>query len=355
MSDTSRRAHPSRRRWLRGAAGAGVVAATVAAETITRPASAMAGTDGDVVLGAFNSETTPTVITNTTSGGTAFQANATNGIGLSSVATGNGTGVVGDTDSGWGVQGSSKTGVGVQGSSPSGVGVEGSSPSGVGVQGSSPSGVGVEAYSSSGWGVSAFCSTNTALQAQSGSGNGVVGVSTSGAGVYGQSGNTNGFAVTRDAVRGFTDSATASGVRGENAGHGHGVSGLTTSNGSGGAAAVDGVNQGTGPGVRGIGGIGVLAEATGSGTALQVAGRAVFSRAGEATIKFPAQSATVSVPGGLAGNPLVLALLQTATPGVFVVSAVPNTSTGKITISLNKAPGTSQHPATAKVAWFVVN
>jgi hypothetical protein len=51
----------------------------------------------------------------------------------------------------------------------------------------------------------------------------------------------------------------------------------------------------------------------------------------------------------------VLALLQTATPGVFVTSAVPHASTGRVTINLNQAPGTRSHHATAMVAWFVVN
>jgi len=61
------------------------------------------------------------------------------------------------------------------------------------------------------------------------------------------------------------------------------------------------------------------------------------------------------VPEGLSGHSLVLDLLQTATPGVFVTSAVPRASASTVTIHLNKAPGTRTHPATAKVAWFVMN
>jgi len=148
--------------------------------------------------------------------------------------------------------------------------------------------------------------------------------------------------------------AAAVGVRAEYAGRGHGVSGISTSIGSD-AAAVDGTNSGSGPGVRGEGGIGVLAQAAGSGTALQVAGPAVFSRSGEVTIMFPAAAATIAVAGGLSAHALVLALLQSATPGVFVVSAVPNPATGTVTISLNKTPGTPVNPQTAMVAWFVVN
>jgi hypothetical protein len=109
-------------------------------------------------------------------------------------------------------------------------------------------------------------------------------------------------------VRGFTDAPEAADLRGENAGGGHGVSGVTRSAGSGGAAAVDGTNNGSGPGVRGKGGIGVLAQSTGSGIALQVAGPLLFSRSGAVTIKFPATTATVAVPGGLSEHALVLAL-----------------------------------------------
>jgi len=47
----------------------------------------------------------------------------------------------------------------------------------------------------------------------------------------------------------------------------------------------------------------------------------------------------------------VLAVLQNPVAGVWVVSAVPNTSTGKATITLNKTPASGS----AKVAWFVVN
>src|SRR5262245_47927666 len=66
----------SRRRVLRGAKVAGLVSAAVAAETIARPTPALAGNDGDVVLGAGNIETFATSISNTTSGGTALTLGA---------------------------------------------------------------------------------------------------------------------------------------------------------------------------------------------------------------------------------------------------------------------------------------
>jgi hypothetical protein len=71
-----------------------------------------------------------------------------------------------------------------------------------------------------------------------------------------------------------------------------------------------------------------------------------------------ASNRTARLCAGAAGyrtHSLVLSLLQTATPGVLVASAVPHASTGNVTISLNKAPGSRAHPAAAKVAWFVIN
>jgi hypothetical protein len=62
----------------------------------------------------------------------------------------------------------------------------------------------------------------------------------------------------------------------------------------------------------------------------------------------------VAVPGGLSASALVLATVQDTT-GVYVKSAVPNTGAGTAQIILNKAPGSSTNPKTAKVAWFVVN
>jgi len=433
------------RRWmLRSAGGAALAAVAVAAETIAKPAPASAADGGNVILGTDNTETGSTIIDNGAAGQIAFEATVKG-------------------DDGWGVEGVSMAGFGVAGLG--GLPASTQFNTITGVTGSSTSGIGVQGCSDSNWGVYAVSGSNTGLQAGSTSGDAVVATSVSGSGVYAQSGATDGFAVTRDAVRGFTDSATAAGVRGENAAGGPGVSGVTTSTGAAGYPAIDGTNDGTGPGVHGTsfggtgvvgfstsgngvngtstsavgvfgashshwgvqaasdtdtalqaqskGGIGVvgvgtasgvygqsgatngfaltrdgvrgftdsataagvrgenagggpglsgagktgvLAQAKGAGaTALQVAGPAVFSRSGEVTIEFPAASTTVPVPGGLTAHALVLAQLQTPTPGVFVVSSVPNPATGKVTISLNKAPGTRVHPLTAKVAWFVIN
>jgi hypothetical protein len=84
----------SRRALLTGAAGS----AAALAATALAPAAALAGSDGDVVLGANNASSSATRITNSTSGDTAFAASAVEGFG-----------VVGDGDIG--VVGSGRLGV----------------------------------------------------------------------------------------------------------------------------------------------------------------------------------------------------------------------------------------------------
>jgi hypothetical protein len=199
-----------------------------------------------------------------------------------------------------------------------------------------------------------------------GSNPGVFGSSFSGEGVYGQSGNVVGTA-SSSGVHGVTNIASSAAVWGENLGavaHGAGLggNGVYGSTDSTGASGVYGHNAGTGYGVagraeNGTGMLGDSANGTGvvansaSGTALSVSGKAKFNRSGVVSIAHPALSATVTVPGGLSSTSVVLAVMQNAVAGVWVVSAVPNTSTGKATISLNKTPASGS----AKVAWFVVN
>ena len=56
-----RQAFPSRRRALRGAGWAGLVVAAAAAETVVGPGTAQAANGGNVVLGAENTATLPTI------------------------------------------------------------------------------------------------------------------------------------------------------------------------------------------------------------------------------------------------------------------------------------------------------
>ena len=167
------------------------------------------------------------------------------------------------------------------------------------------------------------------------------------AGVRGDGGNGSGTGVL-----GFGGAVAGAGVWGAGSAGGFGVTGRTQSSGGQGAAAVYGLNSGSGPGVSGAGGIGVQASGD---IALEVLGPAHFLRSGKVTIRHPATSATVTVPGGLTAGSLALALLQTGLNGVFVTAAVPDTAHGLIRVELNKAPGTRARPRSAAVAWFIVN
>ena len=169
----------------------------------------------------------------------------------------------------------------------------------------------------------------------------------SGSGVSGVGGTPDGVGVAG------LGNGTGAGVFGSSNGTGVGVFGL-------GGASSTGVQgqSGTGAGVSGravdAGGVGVLAESSVGGTALQVNGPAAFTRSGTAEIPYPSKSATVTVPGGLSPSALVLATAQNNV-GVYVVAAVPSTSTGTVKLTLNKAAGTASAPQTAVIAWFVVN
>ena len=135
--------------------GAGALTAVLAAEAIARPAPAYAGTDGDVVLGKVNNETTTTTINSTASGGVALFCTAIGADGIGVLAeVADGVGVSGTSDSAVGVAGQTTTGAGVSGESiGSGVGVRGTSDSGAGVSGSSNTESGVAGSSKTGSGV----------------------------------------------------------------------------------------------------------------------------------------------------------------------------------------------------------
>jgi hypothetical protein len=194
-----------------------------------------------------------------------------------------------------------------------------------------------------GAGVSGLGSLTAAGVAGLGSQDGV----SSGSGVSGIGGTPDGIGVAG------LGNGTGAGVFGSSNGTGAGVFGL----GGASSAGVQG-QTGTGAGVSGravdAGGVGVLAENTSGGTALQVNGPAAFTRAGTTAIPYPAKSATVTIPGGLSPSALVLATAQNNL-GVYVVAAAPSTSTGTVKLTLNKAAGTASAPKTAIIAWFVVN
>jgi hypothetical protein len=352
------------------------------AGALAKAGSAKAGTDGDVVLGAYNLSATTTVIDSTASPVDALELYAATGNGLlAQTSSPSNSGVAGRNDAvGPGVFGQSFGGAGLYGfgsGSPGSEGVYGQSGA---VSGTTPgkSRNGVHGVTNSGsdsgvWGENVgggygmFGSTSSSggisggagvaglnngsgpgLRGASGTGAGIYGFATSSEGLYARSGNTDGTTpgTTRSGVHGVTNSPSAGAVWGENVGGGDGVKGTS----------------GAGNGLHGqataSGGVGVLAENSGGGLALhasgpaQLDGIASFARSGKVTIPSGAKTATVTPAGGLGASALVLAVMQNVAGGVMVKAVVPNPGAGTFQVVLNKAP---LSPATAIVAWFIVN
>jgi hypothetical protein len=267
-----------------------------------------------------------------------------------------------------GVAGETTVGVGTHGIATSGVGVRGQTTSGVAVKADTTSGTAVLAASTSGNGIRGRAGLDGVIGESPGGRSGVVGYSGTGSapagpaksGVYGE-------ATQDSAARGvFGLSLAGQGVRGE-ATTGQGVQGIATTgqavrgDTTGGTAvhgqatsgrAVRGVAT-TGEGVRGEAstGIGVKAVAT-TGAALDVSGRAVFSRSGRVSVPANAAYVDVTVPGGLSSSANVLATLQYKRGSVHVLAARPNyPSSGKVRIYLSDVASTT---ATTPLAWFVL-
>jgi hypothetical protein len=229
---------------------------------------------------------------------------------------------------------------GVEGTS-AGIGVRGyGRGTGVGVGGLSADGTGMtaESQASNGVGIKATALTGGSAKA-------VWGVSDTGYGGYFEAPTGLGFGVyatggtygvRADGPVGVSGLGTKTGVRGE-----------AGSGGTGSGIGVEGAT-GSGSGVYGhaTSGIGVNAYANG-GIALQVQGRAKFSRSGTVLVGAGTASKAVSL-SGTTGNSMILAIAQ-QNANVFVKATVP--AAGSFTIYL-----TGNAPAGGlKVAYFVLN
>jgi hypothetical protein len=188
---------------------------------------------------------------------------------------------------------------------------------------------------------------------------GVTGGSSTGTGVQG-TGTTNGVDGTSsggNGVYGHVNNQATSGVYGQNANTsgGYGVAGRSSAGPLGAqvGAGVLGENTSTGVGVWGhaVNGTGVYADSP-SGYALQVNGKATFSRSGVVSVAgtstAPKNSVRVTLP--VTSRSMMIATLQKFVSGVFVVAAVPNVTGGYFTIYLNKSVTTTVGP----IAWQVI-
>lgn len=297
--------------------------------------------------------------------GIAFQALSTGSIailasgnadGIAGASSGNRTGIVGWSTShvppAVAPAGPAKTGVygeatqdaaarGVFGKTALGQGVRGEADQGIGVAGASLGGAGVEGRGETGVvgidGAAAVPAMPTSAGVQGFGGIGVFGSSNQATGVFGKSGAGNPPVWAKTGVYGYAaQDALAQGVVGESTA-GVGSLGKATS----------------GQGVRGeaTSGVGVKAVAT-TGAALNVSGRAVFSRSGRVFLPANATYVDVTVPGGLSGSPNVLATLQIKRGAVHVLAARPNyPSAGKVRIYVSAVASTA---SSTPIAWFVL-
>jgi hypothetical protein len=116
--------------------------------------------------------------------------------------------------------------------------------------------------------------------------------------------------------------------------------------GTGGATGVSGSSS-SGTGVSGVSGSGRgLFAQSGSGTALFVDGKVHFSRSGAGAVAKGSKTKTINV-SGMTASSLVLATLQIAVNGLYIVGVIP--AAGKFTLSLNKVA-----PRGMRFAWFVL-
>ncbi len=268
----------SRRRLL--ARGTGALAAVLTAEVLARPTPAVADNGGNVILGAANTETSFTQISNSTAGQ----------ISLWGQAAGSGTGLYGTTVDGAGVIGDA-----------------------------SGNGYGVQGYSGTGGG-------DAVLGLSEGTGNGVHGyASGSPSGVLGENGGTG------NGVYGHVNNSGASGVYGQNDGTGFGVAGRA----AGGVGALG--DSANGVGVWASSQNATALKVTGSA---QFSRSGTATVAG--TSAAPKSSVRVHLP--ITAKSMMTALLQKRVSGVYVAAAVPDVAGGYFTIYLNKAVSTSVGP-----------
>jgi hypothetical protein len=313
----------SRRGVIAAAAGA---AGVVAAETLARATPAQAANGDPVLQGTDNGPATRRTEVFTTSSSEFASLADPNTSGKGSLGVyghGQDVGVFGDSAAG--------TGIGVQGvGGPSG---------GTGVlgNGGSGAGAGVRGVGGDGGGPGGqFTGTGESIGldvAGGGSKDGLfaLGGPDGGIGVVGAGGGIDG-----DGVHGIAASSNNVGVVGIGVG-GTGVQGSSSGSGFGVAGGAE------------PGGVGVFAVNAGNGTALQVSGKAAFSRSGHLTVGAGSSKVT-KTSIDLTAASLVFATLQQHRDGVSVSAAVPDVAGSSFTIHLTKAV-----TASTKVAWFVLN
>jgi hypothetical protein len=308
-------------------ASMGALAGAIA-HALGKPERVLAGTDGDVVLGAANAATSPTSISTTAQGGV-LQLTSQNVASAALLATGSGAG---------GLPAVIATADGPGKNVPDRTGIYGYGARGVVGQSNGQSGYnGVHGYTGPGDPPLSKPDANGFPTGVYGEADGA-----DATGLWGYASNE-----TNDSVGSYGEGSTGVwgyggwGVFGASGNIGVGVYGFTSDLGSVNNAPVN-------SGVVGYSrtGNGVYASSP-SGVALNVNGKARFTRSGRLAIA-AGRSYVIKYLAGVTTASLIVAVLQTHRPGIAVAAAVP--VTGRFTIYLTKAVS-----ATTYVAYFVIN
>ena len=389
-----------RRALLRGLGAAAAAGAGLAIAGTPFDASPADASTGTMQFGAQNNAGgDSTALISSSPGWTYLATNTGSGDGIDISVTGSGDGIFIDTAGGHGVY-VATGGVGVFVTTDTddaivgNAGIDAGASAGIGVHGTSDG-----PFTETGFVAGVLGETDVSgregVAGLSVDGTGVHGVSVGSsstftgfvAGVVGESNDTSapregvvGLSETGDGTAGYSNAAHRSGVYGENRSTGVGVGAFTTNgtgvnavstNGTGvvgtstASIGVQGQSMGAGSGVKALSATGHAVEAISGGTtptivatnstsggggpALQVNGKASFSRSGK--IAVPSGASSVTQTGiSLASGSLVLATIQKHLGGFQIEAAVPNVSGSKLTIFFNKPA-----PAATTVAWFVVN
>jgi len=342
----------SRRRFI-GLSATGLLA--LVANALGRPSPALAGADGDVILGQPNSTAGMTGI-NSSGGGAALQLITTNDPDFALTASSTvmpavfaeSQGSAGVYGVGHGANGavlgqSVGTGPGVMGTAglnhptaPPHIGMYGFGERGVVGQGTSTGFVGVQGYTGDADAPEPKSVTYSLPTGAYGEATG-----TNPTGVWGQGGVV---------VTGFSTGVYGEGDTGVWGYGGWGVFGASGSTGTGvygfSGASVPDAPVHTGVFGYSDSGFGVYARAA-TGTALYVNGKARFSRSAKTYVSAGHSSRVITL-AGVTTSSYIIATPQTNRAGVFVQAVVPGS--GKFTIYLNKTVS-----ATTYVGYLVIN
>jgi hypothetical protein len=328
----------------------GAVAALAAG--VVRESPAVAGIDGDVVLGMPNQQYSGDV--------TGIWNTKANGSALDLQASGGGVALNCRTESGFAIATNGNLGIGLlsqtgAGSKPAtkswnwggNTGIH--AHSSANVYGSPPATVDKTAV----YGTSFQGADARGVTGETTAGRGVNGIATSGTGVFGTAGGgegVRGVSTDNNGTAGTTASGIASGVYGENTGGGFGTYGR--SNQPGGFGVFGEATSGVGVKGHSTNGIAVVGEAgSPAAMAFRAIGRVKFSTSGIAIVSVGAASKAIKPGTPVAATTFMLCTLESNQRGLYIQRVIKNSIAGTFSVFLSTRVGDTRY---ARVGWFVL-